>query len=67
MHHKKIIIGMSGGVDSSTAAYELTRSGQNVEGVFMRNWEDNDNHCTNATDMQDAIQICDKLRIPLPQ
>ncbi|HTM63500.1 MAG TPA: tRNA 2-thiouridine(34) synthase MnmA [Gammaproteobacteria bacterium] len=62
-----IIVGMSGGVDSSVAAYLLKEAGHNVEGVFMKNWEgdDTDDYCPAADDMADAQAVCDKLGIPL--
>ncbi len=62
-----IIIGMSGGVDSSVAAYLLKQAGHRVEGVFMKNWEgdDTDTYCPATADMADAQAVCDKLDIPL--
>lgn len=64
---KKVIVGMSGGVDSSVSAYLLIQQGYQVEGLFMKNWEedDNDEYCAAAEDMQDAQQVCDKLGIVL--
>ena len=64
MQGKKIIVGLSGGVDSAVAAYQLTHAGHTVHGLFMQNWDDKDNHCSNAVDMQDAIHICNKLNLP---
>ena len=65
--HHHIIVGMSGGVDSSVAAYLLTQAGHRVEGVFMKNWEgdDTDTYCSAATEMADAQAVCDKLGIAL--
>tara|TARA_R110002126_G_scaffold15185_10_gene62515 strand:- start:11570 stop:12673 length:1104 start_codon:yes stop_codon:yes gene_type:complete len=65
--NKKVIVGMSGGVDSSVSAYLLIQQGYQVEGLFMKNWEedDNDEYCAAAEDMQDAQQVCDKLGIVL--
>lgn len=62
-----IIVGMSGGVDSSVAAYLLKQAGHHVEGVFMKNWEgdDTDTHCPATQDMADAQAVCDKLDIEL--
>lgn len=62
-----IIVGMSGGVDSSVAAYLLKQAGHQVEGVFMKNWEgdDTDTYCPATQDMQDAQTVCDALNIPL--
>jgi tRNA-specific 2-thiouridylase len=58
---------MSGGVDSSVAAYLLLQQGYQVEGVFMKNWEedDNDDYCAAAEDLADAQQVADKLDITL--
>ena len=74
---KKVIIGMSGGVDSSVAAIKLLEDGYNVEGLFMRNWDasiNNDingnptlenNICPQEQDYNDAKEVCDKLGIKL--
>lgn len=63
----KVIIGMSGGVDSSVAAWLLKQHGYQVEGVFMKNWEEDDSegYCNVASDLADAQAVCDKLRITL--
>ncbi|MBA4697003.1 MAG: tRNA 2-thiouridine(34) synthase MnmA [Legionella sp.] len=63
----KVIIGMSGGVDSSVAAWLLQKKGYQVEGLFMKNWEEDDEQgfCAAATDMADAQSVCDQLNIPL--
>ncbi len=63
----KIIVGMSGGVDSSVAAYLLHEQGYQVEGLFMKNWEQDDrvDYCAAAADMADAQAVCDQLNIPL--
>ncbi len=62
----KVVVGMSGGVDSSVAAYLLKQQGYQVIGVFMKNWEedDTDDYCSAAEDMADAKSIADKLGIP---
>ncbi len=64
---KKVIVGMSGGVDSSVSAYLLIQEGYQVEGLFMKNWEedDNDEYCAAAEDLKDAQSVCDKLGIHL--
>ena len=64
---QRVIVGMSGGVDSSVAAYLLKKQGYQVEGLFMRNWEDDDGteYCTAMTDLMDAQSICDSLAIDL--
>lgn len=60
-----IVIGMSGGVDSSVAAWRLLQQGYEVHGLFMSNWDDDDAYCTAAQDYQDARRVCEQLRIPL--
>ncbi|SJL83304.1 tRNA 2-thiouridine(34) synthase MnmA [Vibrio palustris] len=64
---KKVIVGMSGGVDSSVSAYLLQQQGYHVEGLFMKNWEEDDGeeYCTAAEDLADAQAVCDKLGIHL--
>ncbi|GAA5142822.1 tRNA 2-thiouridine(34) synthase MnmA [Thalassotalea piscium] len=64
---KKVIVGMSGGVDSSVSAYLLIEQGYQVEGLFMKNWEedDTDEYCAAAEDLIDAQKVCDKLGIKL--
>ena len=64
---KKVIVGMSGGVDSSVSAYLLKQQGYQVEGLFMKNWEedDNDEYCAAADDLADAQAVADKLGIEL--
>lgn len=64
---KKVIVGMSGGVDSSVSAYLLLEQGYQVEGLFMKNWEEDDGteYCTALTDLADAQQVADTLGIPL--
>jgi tRNA-specific 2-thiouridylase len=62
----KIIVGLSGGVDSSVSALLLQQQGYDVEGLFMKNWEedDTDEYCSAAVDADDAGKICQKLNIP---
>jgi tRNA-specific 2-thiouridylase len=61
-----IIVGMSGGVDSAVAAMLLRDAGYAVEGLFMSNWEDEDDaYCTTAADFQDARRVCETLGIAL--
>lgn len=64
---KKVIVGMSGGVDSSVSAFILKQQGYLVEGLFMKNWEEDDDtdYCTAAADLADAQAVCDKLEIKL--
>lgn len=60
-----IIVGLSGGVDSSVAAFLLKEAGHHVEGLFMKNWEgdDTDTYCGATKDMADAQAVCDLLHI----
>lgn len=62
-----IVVGMSGGVDSSVAAALLQEQGYPVEGMFMKNWEedDTDEVCTATEDLKDARAVSEKLQIPL--
>lgn len=74
---KRVIIGLSGGVDSSVAAYLLKKDGYDVKGAFMRNWDSalnndvkgndtiNDEVCPQEVDYNDAILVAEKLGIPL--
>ena len=74
---KKVVVGMSGGVDSSVAAYLLKEEGYDVIGLFMRNWDStvngeddgspiaSGNICPQEEDYNDALEVCQKLDIPL--
>lgn len=64
---KKVIIGLSGGVDSAVSAYLLKKEGYSVSAVFMQNWEqsDTDNYCTIKEDSIDAISVSDTLGIDI--
>ena len=62
---KRVIVGLSGGVDSAVAALLLKQRGADVQALHMTNWEDDDGYCTAAKDLQDARQVCDDLQIPL--
>lgn len=74
---KTVVIGMSGGVDSSVAAIILKNQGYNVIGLFMRNWDSsinndilgnpnlNNNICPQEQDYNDALKVCEKIGIPL--
>jgi tRNA-specific 2-thiouridylase len=63
----RVIVGMSGGVDSSVSALLLRQQGYQVEGLFMKNWDEDDGteYCTAKVDLDDARQVCDKLGIVL--
>jgi tRNA-uridine 2-sulfurtransferase len=62
-----VIVGMSGGVDSSVSALLLQQQGYRVEGLFMKNWDEDDGteYCTAKADLADAQRVCDKLGITL--
>jgi len=62
----KVIVGLSGGVDSSVAALLLQQQGHDVEGLFMKNWVDfaDESECTIEDDRKDANSVADKINIP---
>jgi tRNA-specific 2-thiouridylase len=62
----KVMLGISGGVDSSVAALLLQQAGYEVEGLFMQNWEEDDRSgpCTTDADRKDAVAVCGRLGIP---
>jgi tRNA-specific 2-thiouridylase len=64
---KRVVVGMSGGVDSSVAAWLLKQQGFDVLGVFMKNWEDDDTdeYCTSRVDLVDAASVADVIGIDL--
>ena len=64
--NKTIVVGMSGGVDSSVVALLLKQQGYSVIGLFMNNWEENDDNgvCTAVEDYADVKKVCAKIGIP---
>ena len=67
MPRTRIVVGLSGGVDSSVAALLLVEQGYDVQAVFMKNWEDaqDTGYCAAAEDLEDARAVCETLGIPL--
>ncbi len=67
MKKKRVVVGMSGGVDSSVAAYLLKQQGFDVVGLFMKNWEDDDTetYCSSRQDFLDAVSVADVMDIPI--
>ena len=64
--NKTVVVGMSGGVDSSVSAYLLKEQGYKVIGLFMKNWQNEPGEvCTSEIDFEDASSVCDSLNIPL--
>lgn len=63
----RVVVGISGGVDSSVAALELVQQGHDVHGVFMKNWEETfePGFCSAAEDLRDAEDVCRRIGIPL--
>ncbi len=67
MSKQKVIVGLSGGVDSSVTAMLLKQQGYEVTGLFMKNWEDDDDdeYCASKQDLIDAVAVADKLDIEI--
>ncbi|HET8608434.1 MAG TPA: tRNA 2-thiouridine(34) synthase MnmA [Burkholderiales bacterium] len=65
MSHAHVIVGLSGGVDSSVAALLLKQQGYRVSGLFMKNWEDDDDdqYCSSRQDLIDAVSVADRIGI----
>ena len=64
---KRVVVGLSGGVDSAVSAWLLKRQGWDVVGIFMKNWEDDDDdqHCSSRQDFLDAAAVADVIGIEL--
>ncbi|MEM1175959.1 MAG: tRNA 2-thiouridine(34) synthase MnmA [Pseudomonadota bacterium] len=62
---KRVVLGLSGGVDSAVCALLLKQAGADVHALHMTNWEDDDGYCTAADDLQDARRVCEQINIPL--
>ena len=64
--HTRVVVGMSGGVDSSVTALLLKRQGYDVVGVFMKNWDDTDENgvCTATEDYKDVAKVATQIGIP---
>jgi tRNA-uridine 2-sulfurtransferase len=67
MKKSRVVVGMSGGVDSSVAALLLKEQGYDVVGLFMKNWEDDDTdeYCTSRQDFIDAVSVADRVDIDI--
>jgi tRNA-uridine 2-sulfurtransferase len=61
----RVVLGLSGGVDSAVAAWLLKREGHEVVGLFMKNWEDDDAYCTSREDLVDAAAVADVVGIEI--
>lgn len=64
---QRVVVGMSGGVDSSVAAWLLKQQGYDVVGLFMKNWEDDDTdeYCTTREDLIDAVSVADRIGVEI--
>jgi len=65
--NKHIVVGLSGGVDSAVTAWLLKDQGYKVTGLFMKNWEDDDDdeYCTSKQDLIDAVSVAEKIGIDI--
>ena len=67
MPKKRVVVGLSGGVDSSVTAWLLKQQGFDVLGLFMKNWEDDDTdeYCSSRQDLIDAVAVADRIGIDI--
>ena len=67
MKSQRVVVGLSGGVDSAVSAWLLKQQGFDVVGLFMKNWEDDDDeeHCSTREDLIDAVSVAEKLGIDI--
>ena len=67
LKNQRVMVGISGGVDSAVAALRLIQAGYRVEGLFMKNWEEDDTngYCAAEQDLREALAVCDRLDIQL--
>src|SRR5713226_10000328 len=65
MASERMVVGMSGGVDSSVAALLLKRAGYEVVGLFMKNWEDDDEYCSTREDLIDCASVAEVIGVDL--
>ncbi|HEV3104844.1 MAG TPA: tRNA 2-thiouridine(34) synthase MnmA, partial [Trinickia sp.] len=65
MNKQRVVVGMSGGVDSSVTAWLLKEAGYEVVGLFMKNWEDDDDseYCSTRQDWIDVVSVADLIGI----
>src|SRR5690606_36408251 len=66
-NNQRVVVGLSGGVDSAVSAFLLKQQGYEVIGIFMKNWEDDDNseYCSSNIDFVDAASVADVLGIEI--
>ncbi len=65
VNKRRVVVGLSGGVDSAVAAVLLRNAGADVHALHMSNWDDDGDYCTAATDLQDARVVCEQIGVPL--
>jgi len=67
LDEERVMVALSGGVDSAVSAYQLQRAGFAVDAIFMKNWEEDDTseYCSAAEDLADAERVCERLGLSL--